>query len=220
MSNSTFELCKQAVTTITGFTYKELPITYLGCPLYKGRRRSMLFDELIKKIGNKIAGWSEKLLSSGGRITLMRHVLTSMPVYLFQVLQPPGETMDRIQQMFAKFLWGSKEERKGIHWCKWQRLCYPVSEGGIAYRRLRDTIKATTTKLCWQFRKCDSFWTRFMNVRYCLNAHPSQSRSVARGSRTWERLWKMKKEAERFITWILGKESCLFGMITSWVLVL
>ncbi|KAL0451302.1 UNVERIFIED_CONTAM: hypothetical protein Slati_1108300 [Sesamum latifolium] len=49
-------LIAQRIKTITGFTMKALPITYLDAPLYKGNKRKSLYVDLIDKIRAKIAG--------------------------------------------------------------------------------------------------------------------------------------------------------------------
>lgn len=73
---------RQIIFQTTGFFHKCLPVTYLGAPLYKGPRKVMLFDDLVAKIHDSIAGWENKILSLGGRITLLRSVLSSLPIYL------------------------------------------------------------------------------------------------------------------------------------------
>ncbi|KAL0455303.1 UNVERIFIED_CONTAM: hypothetical protein Slati_0869500 [Sesamum latifolium] len=82
-------LIAQRVKSITGFSMKALPITYLGVPLYKGNKKKMLYENLIDKVRAKISGWEEYHLSYGGRLLLIKTVLSSMPIYLLQVLYPP-----------------------------------------------------------------------------------------------------------------------------------
>ncbi|KAG5631524.1 hypothetical protein H5410_003241 [Solanum commersonii] len=57
----------------TGFHHKEAPLTYLGCPLIVGRPRIIYFSELINKVVNRITGWQSKILSYGGKVTLIKH---------------------------------------------------------------------------------------------------------------------------------------------------
>ncbi|KAL0291297.1 UNVERIFIED_CONTAM: putative ribonuclease H protein [Sesamum radiatum] len=132
----------QRIKAITGFTMKTLPITYLGAPLYKGNKRKLLYVDLIDKIRAKIAGWEQCYLSYGGRLQLIKTVLASMPIYLLQVLNPPVSTLQKIEQIFAKFFWGSSTEQKKIHWTKWHNVCYPTEEGGLGIRNLRDMVTA------------------------------------------------------------------------------
>ncbi|KAL2247822.1 UNVERIFIED_CONTAM: hypothetical protein Sindi_2634500 [Sesamum indicum] len=90
------------IKRITGFSRKALPITYLGAPLYKENKKKILYENLIDKVRNKIAGWEHCHLSYGGRLQLIKTVLSSMPIYLLQVLNPPVGTIQKLEQLFAK----------------------------------------------------------------------------------------------------------------------
>ncbi|KAL2237562.1 UNVERIFIED_CONTAM: hypothetical protein Sindi_0947900 [Sesamum indicum] len=113
-------LMAHRIKHITGFSRKALPITYLGAPLYKGNKKKILYENLIDKVRNKIAGWEHCHLSYGGRLQLIKTVLSSMPIYLLQVLNPPVGTIQKLEQLFAKYFWGSTSEQRKIHWTKWQ----------------------------------------------------------------------------------------------------
>ena len=39
--------CVARVWQVTGFVLKSLPVRYLGCPLFSGRRKSMYFMDLV-----------------------------------------------------------------------------------------------------------------------------------------------------------------------------
>ncbi|WMV30180.1 hypothetical protein MTR67_023565 [Solanum verrucosum] len=77
------------VKRYTGLHQKETPITYLGSPLFIGRPRLIYFSELISKIVNRITGWQSKMLSYGGKATLIKHVLQSMPIHILSAISPP-----------------------------------------------------------------------------------------------------------------------------------
>ncbi|XP_070032252.1 uncharacterized protein [Nicotiana tomentosiformis] len=61
----------QRVGDITGFAQGEFPFTYLGCPIFYNRRRKDYYDDLVKKIKAKLHSWKGKLLSFGGKATLI-----------------------------------------------------------------------------------------------------------------------------------------------------
>ncbi|XP_060186220.1 uncharacterized protein LOC132615628 [Lycium barbarum] len=54
------------IKEITGYKYKEFPFTYLGCPIYVGRKLISTFNAAITKVVRKTSGWQGKLLSIGG----------------------------------------------------------------------------------------------------------------------------------------------------------
>ena len=90
----------------TGFTRKKFPTMYLGCPLFQGRKTKLIFSNLVDKIEAKMKGWSCKLLSSGGRITLIKSVLLSIPTHQLAALDPPKGLLSDIEKKLANFLWG------------------------------------------------------------------------------------------------------------------
>ncbi|XP_055821479.1 uncharacterized protein LOC129890016 [Solanum dulcamara] len=60
------------VVSITGYKCTHGPMTYLGCPLYIGRQRVIYFTSIVAKVIAKIQGWQTKMLSYGGRATLIK----------------------------------------------------------------------------------------------------------------------------------------------------
>ncbi|XP_060210427.1 uncharacterized protein LOC132637337 [Lycium barbarum] len=86
---------------------KDFPFTYLGVPIYYGRRRNIHYKEIIEKIQNRLSSWTGKLLSIGGRTTLIKHVLQGMPIHLLSICDPPSAILAQIHRLFAKFFWSN-----------------------------------------------------------------------------------------------------------------
>ena len=61
--------------------------------LFKGKGKKEHFQQLVEKMRQKLAGWKNKLLSTGGQIILIKHVLAAIPLYAFIVLQPPKSVL-------------------------------------------------------------------------------------------------------------------------------
>ena len=135
------------VSSITGIGYQTLPIKYLGCPLYVGRKSSYLFQDIVDNIVSKINSWSTKWLSHGGRIVLLKNILYSMPIHLLTVIQPPKYVIHTIEKLFSDFLWENSEFGNKYHWRKWEDLCYPVEEGELGFQSLNTLIYAFGGKL-------------------------------------------------------------------------
>lgn len=105
-----------------GFKQEKLPFQYLGVPLYKGRSRKILFDGNINKVKRRIFQWNSNYLITGGKIVLIRHILSSISLYVIQVLSPPKGIIKDIEKLFNAFLRDNREDRR-IHWAYWERLC-------------------------------------------------------------------------------------------------
>nr|AAT38805.1 hypothetical protein SDM1_47t00008 [Solanum demissum] len=134
------------IKLITCMNHQEFPIKYLGCPLISGKKKTSHFNELVKNIINRIKGWHNKLLSTGGRVVLIKHVLLAIPTHLLVALQPTKGTLDNIEIYLARFFWSSKEEGGKHHWIAWRTLCLPFEEGWINIRRIGDVCNAFSYK--------------------------------------------------------------------------
>ncbi|KAL0454902.1 UNVERIFIED_CONTAM: hypothetical protein Slati_0829400 [Sesamum latifolium] len=58
-------LIARRIKSITGFSMKALPITYLEAPFYKSNKKKMLYKNLIDKVRAKISRWEHYHLSYG-----------------------------------------------------------------------------------------------------------------------------------------------------------
>ncbi|XP_060200487.1 uncharacterized protein LOC132628739 [Lycium barbarum] len=118
----------------TGYKQSSFPFTYLGCPIYSGRKRISYFSDISKKVLNKIAGWQGRFLSPGGKATIIKHVLQSQSLHIFVALMPPVTSLYEIEMQFGNFFWGEKDGKISYHWSSWDNMSYPTKEGGLGSR--------------------------------------------------------------------------------------
>ncbi|XP_060216354.1 uncharacterized protein LOC132643852 [Lycium barbarum] len=111
-----------SVVECTHIPRKEFLFTYLGIPIYYGRKRIAHFKEITEKIHNRLGLWTRKLLSIGGKTTLINHVLQSMPIHLLSACDPPSGVFAQIHGMFAKFFWSNSVGNSSKHWDIWWQL--------------------------------------------------------------------------------------------------
>lgn len=194
----------------TGFNQKESPITYLGCPLYIGRQRVSYFFDMIDKVVRKISGWQSRILSFGGRVTLVRHVLQSLPIHTLAAISPPKTILNYIKKLTADFFWGWDKDKKKYHWASWETLGYPLEEGGIGVRQISDVCKAFQLKQWWTFRAKKTLWGDFLRAKYCQRANPVAKKWDTGQSLVWKHMMTNKGLAENYISWKLRSGSCCF----------
>lgn len=84
----------------------------LGLPLYVGHMRNNMFDPFLARVQKKVVGWKSKLLSFGGKIVLIKHVLNSMPIHMLSVLNIPKGVISGLKKIFLNFLWGNSVDNK------------------------------------------------------------------------------------------------------------
>nr|XP_016512912.1 PREDICTED: uncharacterized protein LOC107829953 [Nicotiana tabacum] len=196
----------QAVGAITGFARGKFPFTYLGCPIFYTRRRKDYYEDLIKKVKAKLHSWKVKLLSFGGKATLISSVLQSMPVHMLSILDPPNNILKHLHNIFARFFWSTKEEGRSRHWASWQNLYLPKEEGGLGFRSLHDVSRAMFAKLWWRFRTTKSLWSNFIWNKYCKKELPTVVH-FRKGSHAWRQMLNTREEVEHEIVWELKSET-------------
>ncbi|XP_075083708.1 uncharacterized protein LOC142167457 [Nicotiana tabacum] len=127
---------------------------------------SKVANGLFQAVG-AITGFARgKLLSFGGKATLISSVLQSMPVHMLSVLDPPNSVLGHLHKTFARFFWSTKEEGRSRHWASWQNLYLPKEEGPLGFRSLNNVSKALFAKLWWRFRTTKSLWSNFIWNKY------------------------------------------------------
>ena len=58
---------------------------------------------------------------------------------------PLGLCME-IESLIKKFWWGQKEDRRKVHWVKWNTLCKPKFEGERGFKDLANFNDALLAK--------------------------------------------------------------------------
>ena len=74
---------------ILGCRIRSLPINYLGMPLGASHKSPSVWNPILEKIERKLAGWKKMYLSKGGRLTLLKSTLASLPTYFFILFYLP-----------------------------------------------------------------------------------------------------------------------------------
>ena len=61
-------------------------MTYLGLPLGANFKSKSIWDPILEKMERKLSGWQRMYLSKGGRVTLIKSTLSSLPDLLYVVV--------------------------------------------------------------------------------------------------------------------------------------
>jgi hypothetical protein len=77
-------------------------------------------------------------LSFGGRLVLLKSVLSSLPVYALSFFRAPSGIISSIESLLTNFLRGrGGEDRRKIPWISWRDVCLSEESGGLGVRQLR-----------------------------------------------------------------------------------
>lgn len=133
------------------------PIKYLGLPLTYKRLRRVDYQPLLEKVGGRLAGWQGRLLTPAGRTTLVKSVLTSIPIYYLTIFKPPKMVLRALDRCRRHFLWAGNENVSGGK-CKisWDKVCRPAQLGGLGVLNLTNFVAALRLRWLWQSWKSPS----------------------------------------------------------------
>lgn len=85
-----------AIANILSYHVSAFSISYLGLPLTTKRLNKEQFQPLLLAVKQKLAGWKADLLSYGGRVTLVKAVLSAMPLHFAQAIRIPKGVIKHI----------------------------------------------------------------------------------------------------------------------------
>ncbi|KAJ6847196.1 uncharacterized protein M6B38_285315 [Iris pallida] len=120
----------------------DLPVKYLGVPLSVNYAKDRDCQSLVDFAQRRVEGWQAAGLSFGGRIELVRSVISAIALFWLQSIMVHLATIRKIEDICAKFIWHG-----GIHAISWEQLCRPRKEGGVGLRSLVSVREAAGIKL-------------------------------------------------------------------------
>ena len=83
-----------------------LPFVYLGLPIGGDARRLSFWDPIIHRIKTRLSEWKAKHLSFGGRLVMLKYVLSSMPIYAISFFKAPSGIVSSIESILIFFFVG------------------------------------------------------------------------------------------------------------------
>ena len=159
---------------------------YLGLPVGGDSRRLAFWEPIMSRIAARLSGWKSRFLSFGGRLILIKYVMSSLPVYAISFFKAPTCIISSIESLFNKFFWGGSEDHRKISWISWNKICVSKEVGGLGVRRMREFNLALLGKWCWRMLvEREGLWYRVLVA--CYGQEGGMVREGGRCSSTWWR---------------------------------
>lgn len=121
----------------------------------------------MDRIEKRLATWKRNFLSKGGRLVLIKAVISSIPNYFFSAFNMPVGIAQRIERLQRNFLWGDGAIKRKMHAVKWDEVCMSKASGGLGIVKILLKNKAMLIKWLWRFgREENALWRHVICSKY------------------------------------------------------
>ena len=106
-------------------------------------------------------------MSKGGRLTLLKSTLSSLPTYYLSLFTIPKVVATRLERIQRNFLWGSSVKCFKYPLVAWEKICLPRELGGLGIWSLVSFNQALLGKWLWRYgHEITHLWQRVIAMKY------------------------------------------------------
>ncbi|GKE86483.1 hypothetical protein Tco_1560225, partial [Tanacetum coccineum] len=143
------------------------PFNHLGVKVGGIMSRLSSWDEVFAKISSRLSKWKLKTLSVGGRLTLIKSVLSSLPLHYFSIFKVPKGILNRMEASRRNFFNGVNNSDRKMSLIRWKKILASKKNGGLGVSSLFALNYALLFKWIWRFISNGSYlWARLIKAIY------------------------------------------------------
>lgn len=121
----------------------------------------------MDKVSKKLSAWKRKLLSFAGRLTLVKSVLSNLPIYFLSIFKMPKGVAKALVKIQSNFLWGGSDAKRSVHLVNWTEVTKSKNQGGLGVRDLGEMNECMLLKWWWRYGAEDkALWKAVVCSRY------------------------------------------------------
>ncbi|GJV26853.1 RNA-directed DNA polymerase, eukaryota, reverse transcriptase zinc-binding domain protein [Tanacetum coccineum] len=170
-----------------GCSVMKTPFKYLGVMVGGNMSLVKAWDDTVGKLKMRLSKWKLKTLSIGGRLTLLKSVLGSTPIYNMSLYKVPKTVLNSMEAIRRNFFNGIQGDERKIAWVKWSKVLAPKKQGGLGVSSYYALNRALLVKWVWRFLSHDnSLWFRVISA---MHGSHTQELSASHSS-TWSSIIK------------------------------
>ena len=106
-------------------------------------------------------------MSKGGRLTLLKSNLSSLPTYYLSLFTISQHVANRLERMQRNFLWGRSTDVFKFSLVAWEKAVWPVEASGLGIWKIGLFNQALLEKWLWCFGKeVTHLWWQVIASKY------------------------------------------------------
>ncbi|GJV40995.1 RNA-directed DNA polymerase, eukaryota, reverse transcriptase zinc-binding domain protein [Tanacetum coccineum] len=141
------------------------PFLYLGSYVGGDMHRLQSWEDIVDRVRRRLSKWKMKMLSIGGRLTLIKSVLGSMPIFHMSMFKVPTGILRILESIRGKFFNGHETYCKKASWVQWNKVLAPKVIGGLGISSLYALNRGLLFKWVWRFFAHEStLWSRVVKA--------------------------------------------------------
>ncbi|GJZ45985.1 RNA-directed DNA polymerase, eukaryota, reverse transcriptase zinc-binding domain protein [Tanacetum coccineum] len=146
-----------------GCAILQVPFSYLGSKVGCLMSRIQSWSEIVNNILTRLSKWKLKTLSIGGRLTLLKSVLGSLPIYHMSLFKVPAKVLLNMESIRCHFFNGIEHNGKKPIWVKWNKVLASKEKGGLGVLSFYALNRALLFKWIWHFCTQQlALWTKLL----------------------------------------------------------
>ncbi|GJY57737.1 hypothetical protein Tco_0457629 [Tanacetum coccineum] len=154
-----------SAATLVGCSTFYPPFHYLGVKAGASMTTLNSWKEFTTKISSRLSKWKLKTLSIGGRLTLLKSVLTAIPIYHMSLYKVPVGILNDMESIRRDFFNGIEKSKKKMVWISWETILASKKNRGLGVSSFFSTNRSFLFKWIWRFLSQDSsLWSRFIQA--------------------------------------------------------
>ncbi|GKA59431.1 putative RNA-directed DNA polymerase [Tanacetum coccineum] len=173
----------------------KLPFLYLGLPIGNNMGRIENWNIMVDKFKSKLADWKAKMISFGGRLTLVKSVL------------------------------GGTGDSKHMVWINWEKALSSYGVGGLNIGSLKAMNWAMLSKWWWRFRvENEALWVKVIKSLYGAGGGLQEENISFTGNSVWGNIVKVGRDLGKIginlastIKWEVGDGKAILFWDDTWV---
>nr|GEX28870.1 RNA-directed DNA polymerase, eukaryota, reverse transcriptase zinc-binding domain protein [Tanacetum cinerariifolium] len=128
------------------------------------------WDGTISKMKKRLSRWKLNTLSVGGRLTLLKSVLGSTPIYNMSIFKVLKSVLNLMESLRMNFFNGTQDGDRKIALVKWSKVLASKKYGGLGVSSFYALNRALLFKWVWRYLSHDnSLWSRVISAIHGLN---------------------------------------------------